>query len=158
MKLMRYAVIAFLLGGICVHADELRITVQNLANRRPAVNGIAPGSLILISPRFYSGTRFAAHTYYSLDGISARITPTGAPGSDLVLLLGGSWPFGVVALLPADLPLGKAELTFIENSQLSEPLEIPIVGSNFGLFASGFNEGSAIAQNIDPKGVHLQTG
>jgi len=152
MKLMRYAVIAFLLGSICVHADELRIRVQNLANQRPAVNGIASGSLIFIRPEFYSGTRVAVHTYYSLDGISARITPTGAPGSELVLLPGGSWPFGVVALLPADLPLGKAKLTFIENGQTSGPLEIPIVRSSFGLFA-GFIEGPAVAQNIDPSGT-----
>jgi hypothetical protein len=153
----KLAALTALLSGFSAYADNLEIVVENLANRRPAVNGIAPGSLIYVLPEVHVGSGISIHSYGDLTGLSLRIKPAGSlTERDITILPPASFIFfGLTAQLPVDLPLGDAELTFIDHDQASTPASVPIVSSSFGLFIKGgvSSEAPAIAQNIAVDGT-----
>src|SRR5437016_5571848 len=93
------------LCGAYAYGDSLEIAVTNLASHKPAINGIAPGSLIYIQPEFLTGRGIGFHFYNDLIGLSLRIRPAGTSSDrEVTMLPPGPFQLGLTAVLPIDLP------------------------------------------------------
>jgi uncharacterized protein (TIGR03437 family) len=68
-------------------------------------------------------------------------------------VIGSNNPFSVIALAPRDLPLGHADVTMSYSGQTSQPVQIMVVETNFGLFTQVGGYGPALAENVGTIGV-----
>lgn len=137
---MRWISLFFLAIGIAT-AQQLTISVSNAAtflNR----GQVAPGSLIAIQP-------FAFLPQIDPSTVSVNLQPSGAVSPAPLTVVSVSNGFGsVTAVVPANVPLGPAQVTLSFNGMTSAPAQISIVSTSFGLFTAFRYFGPALAQQI----------
>ncbi|HEY4364147.1 MAG TPA: hypothetical protein VGN17_24465 [Bryobacteraceae bacterium] len=121
--------------------------VSNRFSQNPGPRPLAAGSLV------QAGVwQVTAPPPPSLDpaAVTLHLIPAFPQQSALDLpVLGAGSPSSVLALLPADVPLGPASLHLLVNGAEQAVIPVTIVSANFGLFTNG---PVAIAQNTSTGG------
>jgi uncharacterized protein (TIGR03437 family) len=119
--------------------------------------GLAPGSefTTLDVPWFISiggGTQCPEPARFSItikplngDALTAKFIPTGRCSQ-------------VHAILPAETPVGPADLTFSISGQTIQTVRIEVVPTRFGIFTREQGQGAAIAQNYGIDGQFVTNG
>lgn len=138
---MRFIAFIALLAGAVPACGEWRTTVANAATPYAGIDTfrIAPGSLIRVSY-----TSELADEPLWIDPASARVTIRLA-GSEPVsaVILRAEGPIAVLARVPAELPVGSAEITLDSIA----PAKGQIVWHDFRIFTIGDGSGPARADN-----------
>jgi uncharacterized protein (TIGR03437 family) len=138
--------LSFLLLSFGIATAQQTISVSNAASYSNA-GSVAPGSLIAIQlepqpsepiPQIDPST------------VSVTLQHNGvvSPMKLTVVSVNGDALRPVIALLPASIALGNAQLTLSYNGLTSPPAQISIVPTSFGLFTIGGSFGPALAQQI----------
>lgn len=145
---MRFVI---LLAAACAACAQTIITVQNAATFSGGIpsSGLAPGSIVVIQQM--RGGPVGIGVDPSRVTVQVRPLPSGTPMTAQVLAAGIGT---VLAMLPADVPLGEAEVTQTVDGQASMPARIQVVRAAAGLFStSGTPFGVAAAHNVRPDGT-----
>src|SRR5579863_4525195 len=148
---MRGFVLAFALAGVGF-AQGPSIAVGNAASF--AQGTVAPGSLMKIG---LAGTFVGTGSPPAIDPstVSVTLQPLSSSGVINLSVVSVGQSFGpVVALVPANTPLGGAMVTLSINGSVYATSQVEIAPSNFGLFTNGLNgTGPARALNIAANGA-----
>ena len=148
---MRGFVLAWAMAGVGF-AQGQQIVVGNAASF--AQGTVAPGSLMEIG---FEGTFVGTGALPTIDPstVTVSLQPFGSSSAVNLSVVSVAQPLGpVVALVPANTPLGEALVTLSTNGVSSPPAVVDVAASNFGLFTIGVNGmGPARALNVAKDGA-----
>ena len=126
----------------------LSASAQTVANAAGASSAIAPGSLATIN--YFLGQIDTALP------ATVSLLPAGAATALNAQVVGVS-PFSITFVVPADAPVGDAEIIFKPGGGATQWARATIVPASFALFGNG-STGPAIVQNIAADGTVTLNG
>jgi uncharacterized protein (TIGR03437 family) len=126
--------------------------INNAANSMSSrMARIAPRSLIQVrlEPSGVLAGRQPAPALDLHQPLALTIQPADASAPLAAEILSAT-SFDVIAVLPADLPLGEAAMTLTYNGGAASTGTVEIAAASFALFTLNYGFGPAVAQNVNP--------